>query len=283
MAELYKKATTTVDLLTETMYKKAGRKSIVEGSTAQSTSSTRKSERTDIAVGIRKPTFGVGFRTATKVGASRNNTREVETQAQRAEDRSRRMENRLQLAKTEINKWLDGKDNLIQKLRRQLAQQQEATRQNAEQVEELEEYVSIQETCFTTQLAGKDKLIEEINEKINQQQEDWKVEREEMKKRCVKIETIDSKKRRLDLLVAQAKLMQAEGDTNAIIIDLRRTLATAQSEASMTQDRVQAIIRRHQLNTLKLVSESLEKGWQTWSAQATELQLLRADGENRKV
>ena len=58
---------------------------------------------------------------------------------------------------------------MIHGLRRQLAHQQEATRQNAEQVKEMEEHVSIQETCFTTQLAGKDKLIEEINEKINQQ------------------------------------------------------------------------------------------------------------------
>ena len=57
---------------------------------------------------------------------------------------------------------------MIHGLRRQLAHQQEATRQNAEKLEELEEYVKIQETCFTTQLAGRDKLIEEINEKIIQ-------------------------------------------------------------------------------------------------------------------
>ena len=83
--------------------------------------------------------------------------------------------------------------------------------------------------------------------------------------------------------MAQAKLMQAEGATNAIISELRRTLTKTQFEASMTQENVQAIMRRHRLNTLKLVNESLEKGWQTWSAQAAELQLLRADRENRKV
>ena len=78
------------------------------------------------------------------------------------------MEERLQLAKTSVGKWLGDRDNIIWQLRRQLAQQQEATRQNAEQVEELEEYVKIQETCFTTQLAGRDKLIEEINGKLIQ-------------------------------------------------------------------------------------------------------------------
>mgnify|MGYP000656835513 CR=1 FL=1 len=31
-----------------------------------------------------------------------------------------------------------------------------------------------------------------------------------------------------------------------------------------------------------MLSESLDKGWKTWSTQATELQLLQADHENRK-
>ena len=83
--------------------------------------------------------------------------------------------------------------------------------------------------------------------------------------------------------MAQTKLMQAEGDTNATITDLRRPLAETQFEASMTKEKVQAIIRRHRLNTLKMVNESLEKGWKTWSAQVAELQLLRADRENRKL
>ena len=189
------------------------------------------------------------------------------------------MEDRLQSAKTEADKCLEEKDNVIQDLHRQLAQQQEATKQ---QVEELEEYVSSQEIRFTTLLAGRDKLLEEINGKMIQQQNDWNAKKEKLENRCVEVQTV-SKKRQLDLLVAQAKLMQAEGHTNAVIIDLRRTLATTQFEARMTQDKVQTIIRRHRLNTLKLVNESLEKGWQTWSAQAAELQLLRADRENRKV
>ena len=49
------------------------------------------------------------------------------------------------------------------------------------------------------------------------------------------------------------------------------------------EDKIRANLRRHKLNTLKMVSESMEKGWKTWSAQAAELQLLRADKENRKA
>ena len=32
-----------------------------------------------------------------------------------------------------------------------------------------------------------------------------------------------------------------------------------------------------------MVTESMDKGWKTWSAQAAELQLLRADRDNRKA
>ena len=32
-----------------------------------------------------------------------------------------------------------------------------------------------------------------------------------------------------------------------------------------------------------MVKESIEKGWKAWSAQVVELQLLRADRENRKA
>ena len=52
---------------------------------------------------------------------------------------------------------------------------------------------------------------------------------------------------------------------------------------TMGEDKIRAILRRHKLNTLKMVSKSMDKGWKTWSAQAAQLQLLRADRENRKA
>ena len=88
------------------------------------------------------------------------------------------------------------------------------------QVDELEEYVITQEACFTTQLAGRDQIIEEVNNKIIQQQNDWNAEKEKLEKKCAEIQSV-SEKRRLDLYIAKAKLMQAEGATNAVITDLR--------------------------------------------------------------
>ena len=48
---------------------------------------------------------------------------------------------------------MDAKDNAIQWLKRELAEQHEENWQQAEQILELEEYVHIQEDYFATQLA----------------------------------------------------------------------------------------------------------------------------------
>ena len=131
-------------------------------------------------------------------------------------------------------------------------------------------------------MVGKDTLLKEINEKYNKQQEEWEVDRAIMERWCSEVEAV-SEKRRLDLLLAQNKLLQTEAENNAQIDDLRRTLAATQFQASITEERIRAILKRHKLNTLKMVNESIDKGWKTWSAQAAELQLLRADRDNRKA
>ena len=51
----------------------------------------------------------------------------------------------------------------------------------------------------------------------------------------------------------------------------------------MNEDKVLPVLKTHKLKTLKLVVNTLDKGWKTWSVQATELQLLRADRDNRKT
>ena len=275
MAELYKQATTAADVLNAQYKWMQAENQQLKNKLQEEQVALEKAREQIFQPESQRQPLETDSELQKRLDQAEKARREAEIRAEKTEDRSREMEARLQSAKTTTDRCLGEKDNVIQDLRQQLAQQQETTRQ---QVEELEEYVKSQETCFTTQLAGKDKLIDEINEKIIQQQNDWNEENAKLENQL----TV-SEKRRLDLLVAQAKLMQAEGHTNAVIIDLRKTLATTQFEARMTQDRVQAIIRRHRINTLKLVNESLEKGWQTWSAQAAELQLLRADRENRKV
>ena len=49
-----------------------------------------------------------------------------------AKTRVKKIEGRLLLAKTEIAKWLDAKDEAIQQLKWQLAQQQEEKKQQEE-------------------------------------------------------------------------------------------------------------------------------------------------------
>ena len=60
------------------------------------------------------------------------------------------------MAQTEFGNQLTEKDNIITGFRRQSAHQQDEIRQAAEQIEELEEYVKIQESYFAEQLVTKE-------------------------------------------------------------------------------------------------------------------------------
>ena len=51
------------------------------------------------------------------------------------------------MAKIDLGKWMEAKDHAIQQLKRKLAQQDVVTQQ-VEQMQELEEYIRIQEDYF---------------------------------------------------------------------------------------------------------------------------------------
>ena len=62
-----------------------------------------------------------------------------------------------------------------------------------------------------------------------------------------------SEQRRVELLVVQAKLMQAEGATKVQITDLRQAVAEVQFRMTMGEEKIRAILRCRKLNTLKIV------------------------------
>ena len=128
----------------------------------------------------------------------------------------------------------------------------------------------MRETYFAEQIVAKDMLLTELNEKHSREQEEWTSAKTTLEQRCSNVEVV-SEQWGLDLLVVQARLMQAEGATKAQITDLWQALAKAQFRMTMGEDKIRAILKHHKLNTLKMVTESMDKGWKTWSAQAVEL------------
>ena len=135
-------------------------------------------------------------------------------------------------------------------------------RQNAEPVEELEEYFKIQETYFAEQIVTKDMLLTELKEKHSREQEEWTFAKTTLEQRSSNVEVV-VEQRRLDMLVVQAMLMQAEGETKAQVTNLQQALAKAQFWMTMGEDKIRAILKRHKLNTLHMVTESMDKGWKT--------------------
>ena len=105
-------------------------------------------------------------------------------------------------------------------------------------MEELEDYVNVQTEYFAEEMVEKDTLLNEINEKYNKQHEEWEADRAILERRCSKVEVV-FEKRQLELLLVQNKLLQTEAENNAQIDNLRRTLAAAQFQASITEEKIE--------------------------------------------
>ena len=125
---------------------------------------------------------------------------------------------------------------MIRRLLWQSAHQQDEVRQAAEQIKELEKYVKIQESYFVDQIVTKETQLTELTKKHSQEQVEWKSAKTTLEQQCSNVEAI-SEQWRLELLVVQAKLMQAEGATKAQITDLRQALAEAQVRMTMGEDK----------------------------------------------
>ena len=200
------------------------------------------------------------------------------TRANNAEFRAKELEKQLESIKNGKDKVLEEKDQLIKKLQKNLEEAKSANQTYTEQIDEFEKYIVSQESS----LAEKERSIEEVNKRITKLQEEWNTEKSAFEQQLDETRKI-SEQRRLDIYVVESKLMQAEGEHRATVSDLRKDLQAAQFDASITKDKVQAIVGRHRTQTKRMIDESLEKGWKLWSAQAAELQLLRADRNNRQV
>ena len=85
--------------------------------------------------------------------------------------------------------------------------------------------MKIQEAQFEVQLAEKETRLTQLREEYSQQQEEWAKARSDLEQQYASMASI-SEQRRLDLLVVQGKLLQAEGENNVEFNDLRKTLAT---------------------------------------------------------
>ena len=100
--------------------------------------------------------------------------------------------------------------------------------------------------------------LSELTEKPTQEQVEWTAAKAALEQQCSAIQAV-SEQRRLELLVIQAKLMQGEGATKDQVTDLRKALADAQFRMTMGEDKIRAILRHQKINTLKMVTKSMEK------------------------
>ena len=72
----------------------------------------------------------------------------------------------------------------------------------------------------------------------------WESTNSKLQNRCKELEDRYERKR-LNLLVAEAKLLEAEGSANVQLTDLCKQLAKAQYRVSLGEEKINAILKRH--------------------------------------
>ena len=75
---------------------------------------------------------------------------------------------------------------------------------------------------------------------------------------------------------------EQEADTVRIIKQLKEERQDAEMKSQMGMDRIQRILRGWLNQTKRLIDESSMRWWTKWAQNTAELQLLRADVENRR-
>ena len=116
--------------------------------------------------------------------------KQTEARAVLLENRTKALEDQQHLAQTEFGNQLTEKEDMIRRLRRQSAHQQDKVRHAAAQIEELKEYVKIQESYFADQIVTKEMQLTELTEKHRQEQEEWTSAKTALEQRCSNVEAV---------------------------------------------------------------------------------------------
>ena len=139
----------------------------------------------------------------------------------------------------------------------------QAQQEEQEKREESELYIQVQEETYVDFIAKVEMSREELDRKYRDLEEKYK-------------------KTRHILIVVEARLRFDHDTIENLWQELLKEIDPLKYKNYMGKEKVQAILMWHKEQPRLMVSKSLDKGWKTWSTQATELQILRADYKNRK-
>ena len=117
-----------------------------------------------------------------------------------------KLEDRLTMAKIDLGKWMEVKDHDIQQLKRKLEQHQDVATQQEEQMQELEEYIWIQEEYFADRMTESILQTTMAHEEHKKEKERLEAINADLTKNCVELE-VKYEQKKLSSLVAEANLM----------------------------------------------------------------------------
>ena len=206
MAEAYKKATTTTDQLQE-QYDESQANNVELLAKLQQTWEQLKEakDRLQVQEGPNR-SHENDHRSEEQLRETLKKLEQTTNQATQAEKKVLKLEDRLSMARIDLGKWMDAKDRVIQQLKKKLAQQQDVVAQQVEQMQELEEYIQIQEEYFADRMTESILQTTMAHEEHKKEKERLEAINADLTKNCVELE-VKYEQKKLSSLVAEANLM----------------------------------------------------------------------------
>ena len=190
MADLYKKATAATDMLNAQCTASQAENQWFSEQFQQTEEQLKKtSEEMMHQEGTRWP-LEFEQELQQKLQQAEDALKQTEARVETIENQTKALEDQQHLAQPEFGNQLAEKEDMIRRLRRQLAHQQDEAHQTTEHIEELEEYVKIQESYFADQIVTKDMLLTKLTENNRQEQEEWTSAKTTLEQRCSNVEVV---------------------------------------------------------------------------------------------
>ena len=175
------------------------------------------------------------------------------------------MKDRLQAAQKELEATVQAKQEEINDLDDQLWKQIIETKEEQEKIfEELDLYIQMHEETSADYLAKIEMEKEELTKNYNKLAKRYE-------HKC------------LARLVVEAKIQRDQELAANRLHQLKKECFALKYQHTMGDHKIRHILTRHMQRMRQMITDLLDNGWKTWSNQAAELQLLRADHENRKT
>ena len=200
--------------------------------------------------------------------------RMADTEIERLKEELHQQKDREDRARRQLNQKLKQKTDDFDHLHRDYKHLDTEHKKQQEKMAELRQEIHRAETALADERAEKTTLLDEA---ARERMELHKQHYEEKERATMTLQRVQSTYQN-----QLSHYREQEAATAKLIEQLKNERQAAEDKSKMGLERISLIVQAWRNRTKRLIEESSVQWWSKWGKHTTELQLLRADAENRQ-